>query len=274
MKLRKARSQTRLPLDSASYERPDELYAIFERATVDTPAPDDPSPMTDAIRTSIPSSSSPEPISLSERLAPREQAPVYDTTLARRATDEDLRRAAVESRLAALTIMRRRAAESRVAAIPKVIVLPPNPPTPEPAPVTLADEAPPEAMPPQPLINTIPLPPAIAADSARLALAALRAAARLVPLLLLPHATRLETSGATRALTRLGVRTLAAWVDTWGRRPVVQLFRTSASPAFNRTVIQYLLADQLAVALASDAALAHDVELLNRTLGARVREGQ
>lgn len=273
MKLRKARSQTRLPLDSASYERPDELYAIFERATVDTPAQDDPSPIAEVMRAGG-SSSYPDSISLTERLAPLEQAPVRDTALARRATDEELRRAAVESRLAALTIMRRRAAEARAAAIPKVTVLPPNPPAPEPAPLPLPDDVPPAATPPQPLINSMPLPPALAADGARLALAALRAAARLVPLLLLPRATHIDTGGATRTLTRLGARALAAWVDAWGRRPVIQLFRASASPAFNGTVIQHLLADQLAVALASDAALVHDVELLNRTLGAPAQDGR
>ncbi|ABU58345.1 hypothetical protein [Roseiflexus castenholzii] len=117
---------------------------------------------------------------------------------------------------------------------------------------------------PEPLINAIPLPPAIAPDSAHLALTALRVAGRLVPLLLLALATRIDTHDATRVLGDQSAHALAAWLEAWGRRPVVQFFRASGDHIFDATILQYLLADALTAALASDTTLAHEAARLLR----------
>ncbi|MCS6938143.1 MAG: hypothetical protein NZM94_02675, partial [Roseiflexus sp.] len=69
---------------------------------------------------------------------------------------------------------------------------------------------------------------------------------------------------AVHMLRESGAHALAAWIDAWTRRPIVQFFRASGNHIFDATVLQYLLADALAIAMASDAALAHEAVRLLR----------
>lgn len=255
VKLRTIRSRRPAADDTALYERPDDLYALFVQAEPPTPAAD-PSPPNASIATE---SSDP---SVVERLAAWDRAPATSASLARRASDADLQRAAAASRLAALVMRRRRLADERSRASIRIEVIPPPDRV---APSTGATPDPPQAAPqPEPIINAIPLPPAIAPDSAHLALTTLRVAGRLVPLLLPAPATRIDAQNAIRLLRESSAHALAAWLDAWPRRPVVQFFRASGNHVFDATILQYLLADSLAIAMASDAALAHEAVRLLR----------
>jgi hypothetical protein len=262
LKLRTTRSRRSPADEAATYERPDDLYALFAQAELPT-SPADPTPPTDITATE------PSEPSVIERRVAWDQAPAAWAPLARRASDADLQRAAVASRLAALVVRRRRLADERTRTSIHIEVLPPPDRTDPPASPTPASAAtkPARAAPqPEPLINAIPLPPALAPDSAHLALTSLRVAVRLVPLLLPAPATRIDTRDATRMLGDYSAHALAAWLEAWSRRPVVQFFRASGNHIFDATVLQYLLADPLAVALASDTTLAYDaVRLLHAT---------
>ncbi len=184
VKLRTIRSRRPSADDTALYERPDDLYALFAQAEPPTPAAD-PSPPNASIATE---SSDP---SVVERLAAWDRAPAESAPLIRRASDADLQRAAAASRLAALVVQRRRLAAERSRASIRIEVIPPPD---RGAPSTGATPNSPQAAPqPALIINAIPLPPAIAPDSAHPALMALRVAGRLLPLLLPAPATRSDT---------------------------------------------------------------------------------
>lgn len=255
VKLRTIRSRRPAADDTAVYERPDDLYALFAQAEP-PPTAAGPPPLTTSI------DAKPSDPSVVERLAAWDRAPVASAPLARRASDADLQRAAAASRLAALVVRRRRLADERARTSIRIEVI--SPPDRN-APSTAAMPDPPQAAPqPEPIINAIPLPPAIAPDSAHLALTALRVAGRLVPLLLPAPTTHIDAHDAMRMLRGSGAHALAAWIDAWTRRPIVQFFRASGNHIFDATVLQYLLADALAIAMASDAALAHEAVRLLR----------
>ncbi len=251
VKLRTIRSHRSPADDTAVYERPDDLYALF--AHTDPPPDVNPPPPT-AFTNSASDSS------VVERLTAWDHTPASPPV--RRASDADLQRAAAASRLAALVVRRRRLTDERVSASIRIEVSPPSVHTDVPA--STATEPARAAPQTEPLINVVPLPPAIAPDSAHLALTALRMAVRLVPLLLPAPATRIDPGDAARMLGHNNAHALSAWIDAWSRRPVVQFFRSSGNLVFDATVLQYLLADSFAIALASDVALAHDVERMLR----------
>ncbi len=254
VKLRTIRSHRSPADDTAVYERPDDLYALFAHA--EPPADVNLTPPTACINSAASDSS------VIERLTAWEHTPA-SAPPARRASDADLQRAAAASRLAALVVRRRRRlTDERVSASIRFEVSPP--PVHADAPTSAATEPARAAPQTEPLINVVPLPPAIAPDSAHLALTALRMAGRLVPLLLPAPATRIDPGDVVRMLSHNNAHALSAWIDAWSRRPVVQFFRSSGTPVFDATVLQYLLADSFAIALASDVALAHDVERMLR----------
>jgi hypothetical protein len=241
MKLRPARSFNRPQEQPSSHERPDDLYALFEERASEAPAADTIPPESDA--TAVDTAE----FSLTERLARFEQP--------------------VEPRLAELTISRRSEAETSTAEPAQAVIPPADKPA---AAAVSVDSAPAAAL---PLLNELPLPSDLSVDAARCAMTALRAAARLAPILLLPRTTRIDTRAAARMLQKLGAHALAQWIEAWGRRPVIQTLRASANRAFDGTLVQHLLADQLSVAMASDALLAQETELLNRMLGAKTPGG-
>lgn len=253
VKLRTIRSRSASAGEAAAYERPDDLYALFVQA--EPPAVD-----VDPMLLATATGTEPSDSSIIERLAAWGQAPADAAPLARRASDADLQRAAAASRLAALVMRRRRLADERAQALIRIEVLPPPDRTDTYTATTT--ESPKIAPQPEPLINAIPLPPAIAPDSAHLALTTLRVAGRLVPLLLPAPATRIDAQDAMRMLRESSAHALAAWLEAWSRRPVVQFFRASGDHIFDATVLQYLLADPLAIALASDVMLAHEAARL------------
>jgi len=257
VKLRTIRSR-RSPVDDASaYERPDDLYALFAQTEPPTFDADPPQPTTSTDADTFDDSLT-EHLAIGDHRVPTESAP-----LARRASDLDLQRAAAASRLAALVVRRRRLADERARASIRIDVLP----APDQADTPASATTEPSRVAPQtePLINAMPLPPAIAPDSAHLALTALRVAGRLIPFLLPAPTTRIDAQDAVRTLREPGAHALAAWLEAWTRRPVVQFFRASSNHIFDATVLQYLLADQLAAALASDTTLAHEAARLLRT---------
>lgn len=262
MKLRPARSTTRPTEHATAHERPDDLYALFEQSDAESAAA--PPPATPSSAGALPARPTDDAnFSLSERLARFERPAERAAHPPRQLTDTSLSGADLESRLAGLTITRRRIPQ------PERIPESPNAETaPKPA---MSSEQPPPAS--QPLVNALPLPATGGIDTAQLAIAALRAAARLAPFVLLPKAERIDTRAAALTLNRLSTHALAAWVEAWGRRPVVQLLRASANRSVDNMLVQHLLADQLAVAMASDPRLAHEVEVLNRALGGRTRDG-
>lgn len=261
MKLRPARSTTRPTEHATAHERPDDLYALFEQSDADSAAAPPPATSSSASDTLPAPPTDNAGFSLHERLARFEQPAERAANPPRQLTDTGLSGADLESRLAALTISRRRIPQSdRIPESPQAEAAP------KPA-------MPAEAIAPQPLVNALPLPAIGGIDTAQLAVAALRAAARLAPFVLLPKAERIDTRAAALTLNRLSTHALAAWVEAWGRRPVVQLLRASANRSVDNMLVQHLLADQLAVAMASDPRLAHEVEVLNRALGSRTRDG-
>lgn len=263
MKLRPARSTTRPTEHAAAHERPDDLYALFEQSDADSAAAPPPVTSSNPGDALLAPPTNEAGFSLSERLARFEQPAERAANPPRQLTDTGLSGADLESRLAALTISRRRIPQSdRIPESPQAEAAP------KPA---MPTEAPPPA--PQPLVNALPLPAIGGIDTAQLAIAALRAAARLAPFVLLPKAERIDTRAAALTLNRLSTHALAAWIEAWGRRPIVQLLRASANRSVDNMLVQHLLADQLAVAMASDPRLAHEVEVLNRALGSRTRDG-
>lgn len=259
VKLRTIRSHRSPADDTAVYERPDDLYDLFAHAK---PPPDVNSTPPTAFTNSTASDSS-----VVERLTAWEQTPAAAPP-ARRASDADLQRAAAASRLAALVVRRRRLTDERVSVSIHSETSPP--PVHADAPPSAATEPARAAPQTEPLINVVPLPPAIAPDSAHLALTALRMAGRLVPLLLPAPATRIDPRDAAHMLSHNNAHALSAWIEAWSRRPAVQFFRSSGNLVFDAAVLQYLLADSLAIALASDVALAHDVERMLRAAEAQI----